>query len=51
MQEAVPVLPGDTEETLSSRIREREHMAFPRALELVASGRATLGGDNVVVWK
>lgn len=51
MQEAVPVLVGDTEETLSDRIREAEHRAFPAALELVAGGAVRLGEDGQVAWK
>lgn len=51
MQEAVPVLVGDTEETLSDRIREAEHRAFPAALELVAGGAVRLGEDGHVAWK
>ncbi|XP_008427458.1 trifunctional purine biosynthetic protein adenosine-3 [Poecilia reticulata] len=51
VQEAVPVLVGDTEESLSARIREAEHKAFPKALELVASGAVKLGLDGHVVWQ
>lgn len=51
MQEAVPVLVGDTEETLSDRIREAEHRAFPAALELVAGGTVRLREDGHVAWK
>lgn len=51
VQEAVPVLPGDTEETLSERIREAEHRAFPAAMELVSSGSVKLGGDGQILWK
>ena len=39
-QAEVPVLPGDTEETLSARVLEQEHLLYPRALAMVASGRA-----------
>jgi phosphoribosylglycinamide formyltransferase-1 len=31
----VPVLPGDTEETLSARILEEEHKAYPEAVARV----------------
>jgi phosphoribosylglycinamide formyltransferase-1 len=39
MQEAVPVLDGDTEETLSRRVLEAEHRIYPEALRRVAEGR------------
>uniref|UniRef100_A0A4W6DIH5 Trifunctional purine biosynthetic protein adenosine-3 n=1 Tax=Lates calcarifer TaxID=8187 RepID=A0A4W6DIH5_LATCA len=51
VQEAVPVLSSDTEESLSDRIREAEHRAFPTALELVASGAVRLGEDGHIMWK
>uniref|UniRef100_A0AAX7SED2 Trifunctional purine biosynthetic protein adenosine-3 n=1 Tax=Astatotilapia calliptera TaxID=8154 RepID=A0AAX7SED2_ASTCA len=51
VQEAVPVLGSDTEESLSDRIREAEHRAFPAALELVASGAVSLGEDGRISWK
>jgi len=35
LQKKVPVLPGDTEETLSARILEREHEAYPEAIARV----------------
>ncbi|MEJ2290885.1 MAG: phosphoribosylglycinamide formyltransferase [Deinococcales bacterium] len=41
VQRRVPVLDGDTEETLAERIRAEEHRAFPDAVRLVLSGRAT----------
>ncbi|XP_040041627.2 trifunctional purine biosynthetic protein adenosine-3 isoform X2 [Gasterosteus aculeatus] len=50
VQEPVSVLAGDTEESLSDRIREAEHRAFPAALELVASGAVTLREDGRIVW-
>ncbi|XP_036396008.1 trifunctional purine biosynthetic protein adenosine-3 isoform X1 [Megalops cyprinoides] len=49
-QEAVSVLVNDTEESLSDRIKEAEHRAFPAALELVASGAVRLGEDGRIVW-
>ncbi|XP_047211318.1 trifunctional purine biosynthetic protein adenosine-3 isoform X2 [Girardinichthys multiradiatus] len=51
VQEAVPVEVGDSEESLSDRIREAEHRAFPTAMELVASGAVQLGEDGHIVWK
>lgn len=37
-QARVPVLPGDTEETLGARILEAEHALYPKALQQVLSG-------------
>ncbi|KAK5847514.1 hypothetical protein PBY51_016635 [Eleginops maclovinus] len=51
VQEAVPVLSGDSEESLCDRIREAEHRAFPVALDLVASGTVRLGEDGHILWK
>jgi phosphoribosylglycinamide formyltransferase 1 len=45
-QDSVPVLSGDTEETLAARVLEIEHRIYPQALRLVAEGRATLGATN-----
>ena len=39
-QGAVPVLAGDTPETLAARVLTVEHRLYPLALRLVASGRA-----------
>jgi phosphoribosylglycinamide formyltransferase-1 len=47
-QGAVPVLSGDTEESLSARILAMEHRLYPLALKLVASGAAWLDKDRVV---
>ena len=46
-QAAVPVLPGDTENTLAVRILKQEHVIYPRALAIVASGRARLDAGRV----
>ena len=36
----VPVLAGDTEDTLAARVLEQEHVIYPQALRLVIEGRA-----------
>ena len=41
LQEAVPVLSGDTEATLAARVLAAEHRIYPKALRLVAEGRVT----------
>jgi phosphoribosylglycinamide formyltransferase-1 len=46
-QAAVPVMVGDTKETLSARVLEAEHRLYPEALRLVAEGRARLEGGRV----
>ena len=35
LQRRVPILPGDTEESLSARILEQEHQAYPEAISRV----------------
>jgi len=39
-QQSVPVLPGDTPESLAARVLEVEHRIYPLALKRVAEGRA-----------
>jgi phosphoribosylglycinamide formyltransferase 1 len=48
-QAAVPVLSGDSPETLAARVLETEHQLYPMALALVAAGQARLEGGKVVV--
>jgi len=48
-QAAVPVLCGDTAETLADRILTAEHKLYPLALQLVAAGEAVLEGGRVVL--
>ncbi|OLP58516.1 phosphoribosylglycinamide formyltransferase [Xaviernesmea oryzae] len=38
LQARVPVLPGDTPETLAARVLVEEHRIYPKALALVAEG-------------
>jgi phosphoribosylglycinamide formyltransferase 1 len=40
VQAEVPVLPGDTPDTLAARVLEAEHRIYPQALRQVAEGRA-----------
>lgn len=46
----VPIVPGDTPETLAARVLEVEHVLYPAALELVARRMLgeDIGGQNVV---
>lgn len=42
LQRRVPVLEGDTADTLGARILVEEHIAYPEALAMVARGEAAL---------
>ncbi|XP_055636379.1 trifunctional purine biosynthetic protein adenosine-3 [Toxorhynchites rutilus septentrionalis] len=50
LQETVPIIEGDTEETLTARIHRAEHRAFPKALWLVANNFVSLGSDGKMQW-
>lgn len=49
LQAAVPVLAGDTEETLASRVLEQEHQIYPAAVDWFCQGRLTLDDQERVV--
>ncbi|MDF0644906.1 MAG: phosphoribosylglycinamide formyltransferase [Nitrospira sp.] len=49
LQAAVPVLDGDTPDTLAARILEQEHRIYPRAVELFAEGRLRVEGRRVFI--
>jgi phosphoribosylglycinamide formyltransferase-1 len=49
MQQAVPVLEDDTEDTLSSRILENEHQIYPKALKLLCQDRVVVENRRVVI--
>jgi phosphoribosylglycinamide formyltransferase-1 len=49
VQAAVPVLAGDTEQSLADRVLEVEHRIYPMALSWVASGQARIVREKVVL--
>lgn len=51
LQRSVPILDNDTEETLSTRILEQEHIAYPEAIRLIAEGRVHVEGEKVKISK
>lgn len=51
IQAAVPVVPGDNEETLSARILALEHKIFPEAIRLFSEGRIEVDGMMVRIKK
>lgn len=42
LQAEVPVLPGDTPDTLAARVLVEEHRIYPEALKLLATGQVSL---------
>jgi phosphoribosylglycinamide formyltransferase-1 len=49
VQAAVPVLPGDTADTLSARILVEEHRIYPEAVRLVLGGRWCIDGRRFTI--
>ena len=49
IQAAVPVLPGDTVDTLSARILAEEHRIYPEAVQLVLSGGWRIDGRRFTI--
>ncbi len=47
-QARVPVMPGDTAETLSTRVLVAEHQLYPSALRQLAEGSVRLESGNVI---
>jgi phosphoribosylglycinamide formyltransferase-1 len=45
----VPVLPGDTPETLAARVLEQEHRIYPEVIRWFAEGRLHLDGTRVLL--
>jgi phosphoribosylglycinamide formyltransferase-1 len=48
-QAAVPVLAGDTEETLSARILRQEHRLYPQVVRWFGEGRVAIAEGRVTV--
>lgn len=48
-QAVVPVLAGDTEDTLSARVLEQEHIIYPRAVRWFVEDRLTIEHNRVHV--
>jgi phosphoribosylglycinamide formyltransferase 1 len=49
IQAAVPIVEGDTAETLAARILVEEHKIYPKAVQLYAEGRLKVSGRVVHV--
>jgi phosphoribosylglycinamide formyltransferase-1 len=48
VQRAVPVMPGDTPDTLAARILEQEHRAYPEAVQMILDGGWRVEGRRFV---
>ncbi|HEV7817368.1 MAG TPA: phosphoribosylglycinamide formyltransferase [Janthinobacterium sp.] len=46
-QAAVPVLPGDTSDSLAARVLEQEHLLYPRAIRRFLAGELSMAQDAV----
>jgi len=49
LQEAIPVLPDDTPDTLADRVQALERELYPKAIQLFAEGRLIVEGRKVRV--
>jgi len=50
-QQAVPVLDGDTPETLHDRIQSAEHELYPRCISMIARGEIRVHGRRAVHFR
>lgn len=48
-QASVPVLPGDTPDTLAARVLQQEHLLYPRVIRWFLDGELVIEGDKVRV--
>jgi len=49
VQAAVPVQPGDSEETLAARVLREEHRIYPQAIRWFCEGRLALAADGKAI--
>ena len=49
IQRKVPVIDGDTPDTLAARVFEQECIAYPEAIRLFAQGRLKIKADRVEI--
>ncbi len=49
LQKTVPVLPGDTEASLSARILTEEHKLYPKTIQLISEGRVNIKDRKVII--
>lgn len=49
LQAPVPIIAGDTPDTLATRVLVEEHRIYPEAVRLIASGRVRVDGERALV--
>lgn len=49
LQDSVPVIDDDTEETLAARVLKVEHVLYPKAIELYLAGKLSIDGRHVTI--
>jgi phosphoribosylglycinamide formyltransferase-1 len=49
IQKSTPVLPSDTEGSLSDRILKDEHLVYPEAIKLITEDRVKISGRMVLI--
>lgn len=49
IQAQVPVLPGDTEDTLAERVLQQEHIIYPQAIAWCVEGRLKVNGNTILL--
>ena len=49
LQESIKVLDDDSEESLSKKILEKEHILYPKAIKLFAEGKLEVMGRKVLI--
>ncbi|WP_110955990.1 phosphoribosylglycinamide formyltransferase [Anaerosinus massiliensis] len=51
LQQSVPVLDDDTEDSLAARVLEIEHVLYPKAIALYLDGKLEVQGRHVIIKK
>lgn len=51
LQRTIPVLPGDTPDSLAARVLKEEHIAYSQAISLIAQGELEIAGEKIILSK
>ena len=50
-QEEIPILSGDTAEALAARVLKKEHVIYPKVVNLIALGKIQMKNGEVIFDK